>query len=693
MIGRMEQWLDSERDQLALWLPVALGCGIAGWFLIATREGWIAFMMTAAAVAVAAALLPAGRLRRAIVVFALLVATGCALIWWRAESIADSRLERPRIVQFSARIEKVELLTARDLVRLTLIPDADQSLPHRLRVNVDEAKVSDDLAPGMGIRLRARLMPPASAALPGAYDFARVAWFRGLGGTGGALGAIEVLHHDPARGAAAWINHVRARLTAHVQSAVGGSAGGIAAALVTGNQGGIAEDDVEALRASGLAHLLSISGLHVTAVVAGTMLIMLRLLALSPTLALRLPLSLVAAAFAAIAGITYTLIAGAEIPTVRSCIAAILVLIALAMGREAITLRLIATGALIVSLLWPEGLISPSFQLSFAAVTALVAFNEQPAIRNFGRRREGAGWIDRTARNLLLLLATGLVIEVVLSPIALYHFHRAGVYGAVANMIAIPLTTLVIMPAIFLGLLLDLAGLGMPSWWIAEISLNLLKNISHFVEDQPGSVTTLPTMPVGAFAMMTLAGIWFFLWKSRARHLSLPLFGVGAIWAAAAPVPDLLITGDGRHAAVRGSDGSLFLLRTRAGDYVRETIGTVAAEPDLRILDDMADARCNADLCVVDARRDERNWRVFATRSPYLVPWKDLIRACAQSDIAISDRRLPKACAPRWLKADRTLLEQTGGMAIRFDPFFLQTVRAPRDDHPWMRINRASYRK
>lgn len=692
MIGRVEQWLDSESDQLMLWLPVALGCGIAAWFMIATWEGWVAFLLVAAGLLVAATLLPVGRLRRAVAVFALLMMIGFLLIWWRAETVAAPRLERPSVTQFAARVEKVEHLAARDAMRITLAPEAGQRLPARVRVNVGEGE-GPVIKPGMMVRLRARLMPPAHATLPGAYDFARIAWFRGLGATGGVIGAVTILDHAPAKGTAAWINDIRVRLTVHVQQAIGGSMGGIAAALVTGDQGGIADEDVEAMRISGLAHLLSISGLHVGAVVAGTMFLMLRLLALSPTLALRWPLPLVAAAFAAMAGIAYTLIAGAEIPTVRSCIAALLILIALALGREAMTLRLVATGALIVLLVWPEGLVSPSFQLSFAAVTALVAFHEHPVIKRFGRRRDGDRRLIRAGRALLLLFATGLVIEAALTPIALFHFHRAGIYGALANMIAIPLTTFVIMPAIFSGMILDIVGLGTSSWWTAEVSLNILKEISYFVSNRPGSVARLPTMPVAAFCAMASAGIWLCIWKTRARWLAWPLFAFGAAWAAITPGPDLLITGDGRHVAVRGSDGAMFLLRPRAGDYVRETIGTVAAQPDLRPLDHMRQARCNADLCLADAGDADRRWRLLATRSLYFVPWREMIDACAAADVVISDRRLPAACAPRWLKADRALLSRTGGLAIRFDPLSIRTVRAARDDHPWMQVSPASYPK
>lgn len=691
MIGRLEQWLDRERDQLALWLPVALGFGIAGWFLIPARDGWIGLLLAmAGGVTAAIAILPSGRLRRAIILFQLLAAAGCLLIWWRAESVAAPRLERPVVTRFDARIETIERLAARNIVRLTLALTVP-NLPERVRVNVNEADAPPTLQPGMHIDVRARLMPPMAAALPGAYDFQRVAWFRRLGATGTAIGPVRIVQDPGSGGFTEWMNGLRTRLTGHIQRSVGGSAGGIAAAFVTGDQGGISEEDTAAMRASGLAHLLSISGLNVSAVVGGAMWLALRLLALSPTLALRAPLLVIAAGVAAFAGVAYTLLAGAEVPTVRSCIAALLVLVALAMGREAMTLRLVATGALVVLVLWPEALVSPSFQLSFAAVTALIAFHEHPRVKAFGRRREEEGVLMRGMRAVALLLATGLVVELALTPIALFHFHNAGLYGAIANMIAIPLTTFIIMPAEAAALCLDLVGVGDIFWVIVSLALKVLISLSHYIQSQPGSVALLPTMPDGAFALMLIAGLWLCLWRGAARWLAVPPFLLGACWAVLTPYPDLLVTGNGRHVAVRAPDGRLHILRPRSGDYVRDMIGSVSAQQELSELDAMPLARCNDDLCRADIISGERRWRLLATRSPYLVPWKAMIAACAGADIVVSDRRLPQGCTPHWLKADRVMLARTGGLAIQFDPPTVATVRPARDDHPWLRISPASY--
>src|SRR5207253_7169715 len=273
------------------------------------------------------------------------------------------------------------------------------------------------------------------------YDFARDAWFKRIGAVGKALGPVEIVQPGHSGG----LESVRQRLAQHIRSRLPGSEAGIAVALVTGDQNSVSESDAQAMRNSGLTHLLSVSGLHIAAVVAASMLLSLKLLALSERLALRFNLVLVSAGVAAAAGIGYTLLTGAQVPTVRSCVAALLVLLGIALGRDAISIRLIAVGALAVLLFRPEALAGPSFQMSFAAVTAIVALHSTAWARRLFQRREESIFM-RAGRAIVALLLTGLSVEVALIPLALFHFHRAGLYGVGANIVAIPLTTFVIMP-------------------------------------------------------------------------------------------------------------------------------------------------------------------------------------------------------------------------------------------------------
>ena len=676
---RLERLLEHERAQLPPWFVVGFGGGVAAWFTLGRPQQWGAFLCFSAALGMIGFFLTPGRSGRAVGWLGVALTLGCAIVWSRAAQVSAPRLSRPVVASFDARVETVESLVARDSVRLTLAPRGPQ-LPPRVRISIDSDAAPPLLTSGAVLRLRARLAPPPPMALPGTHDFARDAWFKRIGAVGKALGPVEVL--EP--GAAGTLDSVRQRLAGHIREQLPGNESGIAVALVTGDQNSVTEDDADAMRASGLTHLLSVSGLHIAAVVAAAMLVSLKLLALSERLALRFNLVLVSAGVAAAAGIGYTLLTGAQVPTVRSCVAAVLVLLGIALGRDAISIRLVAVGALVVLLFRPEALAGASFQMSFAAVTAIVAIHSTAWGRRLFQRRD-EGIFRRIGRALAAIVLTGLAVEFALIPFALFHFHRAGLYGVAGNVVAIPLTTFVIMPLEAGALLLDTVGVGQPLWWLTGWAIRALLGIAHAIAAAPGAVAMMPSMPRWAFASIVAGGLWLCLWASRVRLLGLVPIATGAAAALASPTPDILVTGDGRHLVVLGSDGTPLLLRERAGDYMRDLFAEAAGydgDPD-----ELAAApfsQCSHDSCVAAIRKASAEWRLLATRSPARISWTDITVSCASADIVVSDRRLPRGCIPRWLKLDRAMLQRSGGVAIYLgDKPRVATVAERVGGHPW----------
>lgn len=686
LVDALEQWLEWEREHVPLWLPVGLGSGIAAWFVLPDPMAWAAFCCVALAMSLGGAFLPeGGRIRRIVIAAGLLACAGCLIVWTKAMIAGTPPITRPAFVEITAKVQSVEPLPAQEMTRLILRPVGRDDLPAKIRVNVVNKDWREGIASGATIKFRARLMPPAPPAVPGAYDFAQRAYFQGIGATGRAVPPIAILETADSS-----LPPVRQRLSSHVQAQVAGGAGAIAATLATGDRGAISEADAEAMRRSGLAHLLSISGLHVTAFIGAVIFLIFRMLALSRRAALRWPLMLIAALGGAGAGIAYTLMTGADVPTVRSCVSALLVLGGLALGREALTLRLIAAGAVFVLLLWPESLVGPSFQMSFAAVVSIVALAEHPRFRALTHGRDEP-WFFRLARGVLVLLLTGIAVEIVLAPIALFHFHQAGMLGSLANLVAIPLTTFIIMPFEALALLMDGMGsalgigLGAPAWWVVEQALTFLLFVAHKVAAQPYAVALLPAFGAGAFALVILGGLWCLLWRTRWRWLGIVPIALGLLWMLSARSPDVLVTGDGRHVAIRTATGGMAVLREKAGDYVRDTLTESAGfNGELLAMASLRQARCSEDLCAVTLTGGGRNWRVLTTRSQNMVEAPVLAKECANADIVISERWLPRTCVPRWLKIDKPMLRRTGGVAINLNSGSVRTVREPGDAHPWI---------
>ncbi|AKH41664.1 ComEC family competence protein [Croceibacterium atlanticum] len=668
------------------WLAVFFAAGIAAWFVLGTSTEWVLAIACGLLVPLAATAALRGADGRShilavLVGCGLVFAAGVGIVWARSEMVGAQPIERPLAAEFTGRIlERIEQ-PAEQRIRLVLAarePDTQRAI--KLRINVPLDADRPDLTEGALIRFGARLMPPAPPMLPGAYDFSQAAWFAGLAATGSVNGEIQVIE---AGEGGAFIANLQRRLSAHVRAELPGSSGAIAAAFASGDRGAISPMDEEAMRDAGLTHLLSISGLHVSAVIAAAYFIALKLLALWPWLALRLRLPVMAAAIAALAGIGYTLLTGAEVPTVRSCAGALLVLGALALGREPLSLRMVAVAAMFVLLLWPESLVGPSFQMSFAAVIAIVALHEAAPVRAFLRPRD-EGWLAVTSRRAAMLLLTGLVIEIALMPIVLFHFHRAGVYGALANVIAIPLVTFVSMPLIAIALLLDVAGLGAPGWWLVGHSLDMLLAIAHFTASQTGAVKLMPQMGQGTFALFIAGGLWLALWRGKVRLWGLAPSALATVLLLMTPTPDILISGDGRHVGITGEDERLLVLRESRSDYAKDNLLQMAgSEEEPVALANWAGADCSRDFCTVTLRRGERDWILLMSRSREMVAERALAAACERSDIVIADRWLPSSCRPRWLKADRRMLSETGGLSIVLDGPKLTSVAEGQGNHGW----------
>ena len=458
-------------------------------------------------------------------------------------------------------------------VRPSMVPDkVSARTPARVAAKV--AGGADAFGSGAEIKVLAILMPPPAPAVPGGFDFARAAWFHGIGAVGFAVRAPEVVGSGAGDGASpGWlaalrstIGDLRGALFTRITETVPGAAGGIAAALMTGERGRIPEDTMEAMRAAGLAHLLAISGLHI-GLVTGILFFGLRaLLAFFPWAALNWPIKKWAAAAALTGAFGYMLLTGATVPTQRAFLMVALVLSAVMLDRSALSMRLVAFAAVVVLLIAPDSITGPSFQMSFAAVAALIAGFE--VLRAPLSRLNGTGGIGRRA----LIYVTGVLITTLIAglataPFALYHFNRFAVFGLVANLGAVPLTAFWVMPFATLAYLLMPFGLEevalKPMAWGIEAVMAIAGKISA----SPGASYYVPTMPVWGLGLVTLGGLWLILWRRPWRLAGLAVIGAGLLSFLVAPAPDLLIASDGLNFAVRNADGKLVFSGTRGSRF------------------------------------------------------------------------------------------------------------------------------
>ncbi|MEE8173284.1 MAG: ComEC/Rec2 family competence protein [Alphaproteobacteria bacterium] len=378
-----------ERERWLLWAPVALALGVAGYFSLPVEPPfWVG--PTGAGMCFGLAFLSRRRTWLALLFLGLAIA-GCGLAagQFRSMSVAAPVLkEKIGPIEVRGRLVETGIGEGRQryvLDNLSIRGISADETPLRARITVyvpsrsNSGVVAPHPAPGDYVRLRASLRPPPGPVAPGAWDFGRQSWFRGIGAVGFSYGAAELLEaagERPRRGISQWLRDLRHRISARIVAALGERSGGLATALLTGDRSAIPKSTLENMRASGLAHLLAISGLHV-GLVAGIIFVIVRawLAAVEP-LALRYPIKKWAAATALLGSLCYLLLSGASIPTQRAFMMTSLVLLAVILDRTSLSMRLIALAAFVLLLLRPESLMGPSFQMSFAAAVSLVAAYE-----------------------------------------------------------------------------------------------------------------------------------------------------------------------------------------------------------------------------------------------------------------------------------------------------------------------------
>ena len=555
--------LEAEQDRWFLWVPVLFGLGIVIYFSLSSEPHLLAAL---AAVPAALALALVWRQGVPAVIgtsAAIALAFGFAAAKVRTEWVRAPVLERQiGPVEVTGFVELVEPRATRGqriTLRVTKLGALDDET-RPLRARIRTTNVTPGLKPGDAVRLKATLAPPGIPALPGDYDFARAAWFAGLGAIGYATARPTL---DPAAGEPprtlrirATIERVRQSIGARILAALSGEPGAIANALITGERGGISEATNGAFRDSGLFHILSISGLHMV-VMAGAVFFSVRLaLAAIPAVAVQFPIKKWAAGAAAFAALGYLLISGSSTATVRSWIMISIMFLAVMLDRPAVALRNVALAALAILFVFPESVFDVGFQMSFAAVVALVAVYEE--IRERFQRHDASLFYRPVQRFLLFfggIVLSTLVASGAVAPLAAFHFHKSQQYAVLANLVAIPICNLLVMPAALATLVLMPFGLEVWPLWVMGKGIEAMVWCAYAVAGLPGAVARLPAIPNAALGLMVVGGLWLCLWRTRWRLLGLAGLAAGLGVAPGLPRADMLVGRDGQLVAIRASDG------------------------------------------------------------------------------------------------------------------------------------------
>lgn len=646
MTGYITEIFSRQKDHLFLWFPVFLGLGIGLYFGLRSEPPlWVG---PAAGLGLSAAAALGARSRPgalALVCLLGLVALGFSLAQLRAYTIQTPILYKetgPRMIE--GIVSQIDMLEPGKGQRVVLdsvvIERMDPAqTPHKIRLRLREGVA---VKAGQRIRVLAGLNAPSSPVAPGAFDFQRYLYFKGIGGTGFTFTNPEVIEDKARHTTSIMLEDARQTIAQRTEHAISPAYAPFAVALLTGQQQAVSESDKQALRDSSLAHLLAISGMNI-AMIFGSIFFILRLImAAIPPLALHYPIKKYAAVIGFIGAAVYTGVVGGDVPVMRALLMAAVITLAILIDRSPFSPRLLAFAGFVLLAIAPENLVNVSFQLSFTAVAALIFFFDYT--RTFWLNGYAqAGIIRRVLFYLLGIFATTVVAGLATAPIILFQFQNFAVYGVLANMIGVPLMGFIVMPMAILSYFLIPLEVEEPVMKVMEWGISWVMATAHWTAGLDGAVWHSAAWPGSAFIVVICGSIFFLLWQGRERWLGLVAIAAAVVLVTLTRPPDILIAESFKLAGLRGDDGTLHVSSGRAERFTAENWARLNGQGDRKQpvwpregADKATGLQCGYEGCRVDI---DHHQIAFPRTTAAMA------EDCAWADVIISPRPLPASCA------------------------------------------------
>jgi competence protein ComEC len=665
--------------RLFLLQPILFALGILAYFN-APEEPLPDAVLTVTLVAIGLTFLLRKRAAFTVLLAVATIFAGFTAGMLRADWVRAPKIHRPLVASIAGTILEIDHVQRRGeaALRILVVAENDPFSGMQLRVTLPSQQ---SLAAGNRIAFKARLLPPSEPSLPGGYDFEREAYFAGLGAVGTALGPIETVadaDQTLLRSMSASVDRWRNALGQRILRSVPGEAGALCMALVTGKRGLLSEETNAALRASGLYHIVSISGLHMALLSGLAFALIRRGLALCRSPALSWPLKPIAAAIALLLATMYCVFSGAEVATVRSWIMVAVMLGAVIIGRPALSMRNVAIAAWLILAIAPETLLGPSFQMSFAAVAMLIASYEWIASR---RKRSDAplpmGPMLRGVRAAfrygIAVILTTLVASIATAPFAIAHFQRISLLGLIGNLLAIPIVSFVVMPAALLGPIALPFGFDSLVWHIMGEASALVLAIAQNVAALPDTTTAMPSagLPTLFFVAAILVFCVFSTWL-RSISVVPALIGIALQTQVVAPIG--YISPDGRSAAFQ-DQGQMRILGDRPTAFVAQQWKAglaITTDPSNK----SGQQTCDTAGCTIAIDLPNTTSGIVAlVRQP-----SSFAEDCQRADLVITLLDAPAWCKPPHGVIDRATLDQ-GAISIARDSDHLIFSNSGRSGH------------
>lgn len=670
-----------EHDRLVLWLPVLLGLGIGLYFsLLDEPDIWYVTGFFFIILLFTVIFWQKTTLR---LFFITVLFINFGILWAEISTISAKapvlqgeifyRLTEGDISDIKIK-EKGEKL----ILTNVQIDGLDvEETPKRISVSLKQHM--DGLNVGDRVQLNATLFPPPTPVMPQAYDFARMFYYEQLGAVGYTPKQPVIIKKAEENNFEQWLNALRLSITQRIIAPMTPENGWIAAAMMVGEQSGVSKEVSDIMRESGIYHVLSISGLHMSIAVMLVFFTVRFLLSLYPPFALRVPTKKIAALVALFSAFAYLLLAGYPVPAVRSFIMVAVVMLAILFDRSGISVFSLAWAAMLTLLWQPESLLGASFQLSFAATIGILAFYERFSHVLY---KNNIGFWHKIFLYFLGIMLTSLVATFATTPLVIYHFNRFTLWGIATNMLLLPLVSMWIMPAAVIAFLLMPFGLEYYPLIVLDYGITLMMRGARFFAELPYASLALPSPSFAGIIMVVFGGLWLCIWQQKWRLLGVPLVIIGIATIAFHKPYDLLISSDASKVAMRFDNGRFVFLRGKEDSFDGQVwLRTDGQEKALSIEDlDKKIGSCDKHKCTITAYGK----KIVVTKGK-----KEIEVSCdGNPDIVVSQNYLDEnsGCENVPLLFDRTYLQQNGATALRFNNgnMEIETSREYRGNRPWV---------
>lgn len=645
----------AEQRRLFVLLPFSMILGLTVYVLLPAEPSLLHFGVGAALIAATLVLTWKMGSVRGLAFAAQLIAfwIGFCLLPAQAHVFGTAMLKTPAFGEYRVTVDEIlssDAEGARVVVSDIRPLDGARQLPiRRARLLISgqiPAQIGDE------IQGKLRLAPVPGPILPGAFDGQFHAYFAGIGAYGNAIGELSIVAEGREGDIARRVQNMRSFIAGRIDAVLEGDTAAIGKAMTMGDQSALSDDTREVMANSGLAHVYSISGLHLS-IVAGGVFWLVRLALVLLPFALAWPIKQIAAVAGLSTAFAYMLLAGGldNVPAFRSTLMLGLIFGAVLAGRRALTMRNVAIAALIIVVIDPASVFRASFQLSFSAVVALIGVYEMPVAKRAGSN----SGIERLFRFISATAWTSFVAGAATLLFSAYHFQQTAPLGVLGNVLSLPFVSL-IMAFGALAILVMPFGFEAPFLKLMGWNIDRMVDVARMVAGWSEALLGNPILSGWTLLAGLAALAWFAFLENRWR-LAGPAFVIPIVLLFGfAPRPDILIADTTQAIAVRDGSG-MALVTGKAGSFAVEVWSRYY---QTEIAAAHSQARCDALGCILETPKFTlavvRNAAAFA-------------EDCAGADLIIARISIPASCrssgqmiGPRdlaqggvhWLKWDET---------------------------------------